>query len=507
MASATLVIQFFLSGVWTNVSADVLNAPYIKWRYGIGRDDPTSFVADTGQLEFWLDNSHRNSGAVAGYYSPGHASARAGFELGLRVRVKSTYSAADRYQFHGRISEIQPLAGRYGSRRTRVVVTDYMEEMSSRYVDLLPLQDDQTSDELMTTLIATMDFAPLATSFDVGPETFPSAFHDIQGERMTVSSVAQKIVQSDLSKLWVRGDATGGETLVLANRQDDIGKSSQLTLTDTMIDLSISRSRSDIYNKVVVSYKPIDEGSSNEVLYNLPEEQSIAPGRPLVFTALYRDPDGGARISGKTMVTPVADTDFKFSSVSGSGSDLNASLGIALDAGYSTGGDRAEITFTNNHASSTGHLWLFQLRGLALRLRDAVEVSASDTASITAYGEKRLEFKTPYQNNYNVTSSIADFMKSRRANPYYLVDRVSFIGNTSDTLMSAAVNRDLGDMITVTETQTGINEDYIIIEREVRVSAGTWRVNYTVALNSGGAFWLLGEAGYSELGQTTTLGF
>jgi hypothetical protein len=503
METATLVVQFYLSGVWTDVSADVLDNPYLKWSSGFENDEPTAVVADIGQLEFYMNNSTSNSGAKAGYYSPGHTDARAGFELGLRVRVKSTYSAADRYQFHGRISEITPSAGRYGQRKTKVVATDYIEEMSARYVDILSLQTNKTSDQLFTTLIATMDIAPLATNYDTGPDIFASAFHDIQGERMTVSSIAQKIGQSDLSKIWVTGDATGGETLKLVNRQDDIGKTSSLTLNDSMIGLELERARNNIYNKVVVSYHPIDEGTTAEVLYNLPQEISIGPTRTHTFTALYRDPDGGDRLNGKDMVTPVANTDYKFSSVSGSGNDMNASLNINITFGT----DRAEIIFTNNHASNTGFLWLFQLRGTALRLRDAVEVNDTDTTSIATYGEKRLEFRTPYQNNYNSSTSIAGAMKNRWANPAYKVKSVSFVGNVSSTLMSAAVNRDLGDMITITETQTGVNEDYIIIGRNVRVHSRIWDVKYILAEAQGGNYWLLGTSGYSEIGETTTLGF
>lgn len=498
----------FLSGSWTDVTADVLSTPYIQWESGKQYDEPTAFVADIGKLEFWMNNSNRNSGGVAGYYSPGHASARADFELGTRVRVKTTYAGSDRYHFHGRISEIQPLAGRYGKRRTHVVVTDYMDEMTSRMVDILTLQSSKTSDQLLTTLIATMDIAPQATSYDVGPDTFASAFHDVAGERMAVATIAQKIVQSDLSRLYVRGDATGGETLILTNRQDDIGKTSQLTLNDTMTDLNVERSRRNIANKIVVSFAPINEGTSNEVLYTLPDELQLNAGANYTFTALYRDPDGGSRLNGKTMVTPVADTDYKFSSVSGSGNDLNASLSITLNSGYNTGGDRAEITLTNNHATATGYLWLFQLRGLALRLRDAMEVTSENPASITAYGEKRLQFNTPYQNSFNVTREISDYLKSKWANPKYKITNVSFTGSSNATLMNAAVNRDIGDMITVTETLTGINADQIVIGYRKQITNGrNWNVSLTLKDDDGGDYWLLGTSGSSELGETTTLGF
>jgi hypothetical protein len=502
MASATTVIQMYLSAAWVDVSSDVLASPYIRWRSGFGYDEPTAFVADNGDLEFWLDNSSKNSGAKQGYYSPGHANARTGFELGTRVRVKTTYSGADRYQFHGRISEIEPEAGKYGARNTRVLATDYMEELSTRYIDILALQSSKTSNQLLTTLISSMDIAPQATSYDTGPDTFASAFHDLQGERQVAATVAQKIVQSDLSKLYVTGDATMGETLVLANRHDDIGKTSQLTLNDTMNGLDVERSRNNINNRIVVSFRPIDEGGANEVLYTLSQNMQLGVSASYTFTALYRDPDGGERLCGRSMVTPVIDTDYQFSSAE-TGNDLNASLGVSV----TFGADRAEVTLTNNHGSKTGYVTLFQLRGLALRLRDAVEVVSEDSSSISAYGEKRLEYRTPYQNSFNTTRDFAEFLKSKWANPKYKVKKVRYIGNTNSTLMSGAVNRDIGDMITVTETMTGINDTFIIIGRNVSIRpGGIWNVEYILRDPLEGSYWLLGTGGSSELGDTTTLG-
>lgn len=508
MATATTVVQMYLSGAWTDVSADVMANPYIRWTSGFSYDEPTAFVADDGTLEFWLDNSAYNSGTAQGYYSPGHASARTGFELGTRVRIKTTYSATDRYQLHGRISEIEPMAGRYLGRRTRVIVTDYMNELTSRYIDILAIQNEKKSDELLDTLVDSMDIAPQATDYDVGLDTFALAFHDLQGEKQVASSVAQKIVQSDLSKLYVRGDATGGETLTLENRQADLDKTSQLTLNDTMTGLQVERNRTNIRNRTVVSFRPVIRGSGAEILYTLPDSISLSPSATFTLTALYRDPDGGGRISGENMITPVAETDFSFSSLDGIGNDLNASLGVSLNATYNTGGDRAEITFTNNSGTTTGYLWFFQLRGIALRMRDAVEVVSEDSASITAYGEKRIQFNTPYQNNFNMAKGIADYLKSKWANPKYKINKVSFVGNVSATLMSAAVNRDLGDMITVTETVTGVNTSLIIIGRRVTITSGNiWHVEYTTRDADTGDYFLLGTAGSSELGTTTTLGF
>ena len=504
METATLVYEFYNGSTWVDISADVLATPAPKWSRGLGSDSPSSLVAASGSLTFFLNNSAFSIGGVAGYYSPDNSNAVAGFDLGANVRVKSTYSATDRYQFYGRISSITPTMGRYRDRKTEVVVRDYMHELEERNVDILALQTSKRSDELLTTLIAAMDVAPLATSYDNGVGAYTLSFFDLQGEKQTAISVVQRIVQGDMSRVWVVGDATGGETLKLVNRHDDIGKTSSLTLNDTMEGMTISRKRSGITNNAIVTMQTPIPGTANEVIYTLPIEKTISAGQSWTFTAQHRDPDGGARITASNVVSPSASTDFSFSSVSGSGEDFNAYLSVAI----SKGADRTELTLTNTHPTRTGYLWFFQLRGIVLRLRDPIEIATTDATSITAYGEKTLRYSGSYQSNENTAKSISEFIIYKYKDPRTEIANVSFTGNKNATLMAGAVNLDLGDMITTVETQTGINSDRIIINKSVTIIGGQlWRVELLTSFSKDDAYWLLGTAGFSELGQTTTLGF
>lgn len=505
METATFTFELYNGSTWVDISADVRSDPAPMFKRGLASDDPTSLVASVGIMKIFLDNSIGNSAAKSGYYSPGHANVMTGFSIGARVRLKTVYSSATRYQFHGRISDIEPVAGKYRSRRTQVTVTDYMEELSSRYLPLLSIQASKNGNQLVTTVINAMDIAPLATSFDTGLDTFTSAFYDLQGEKQTAISVLQKICQSDVSKFWIVGDATGGETLRLVNRQSDIGKTSSLTLNDAMTEMEVSYRKGNIYNKVAAVARKPNPGTSPEVLYSLPTEKELRAGGTWEFTALFRDPDGGVRVNGKDVVDPlVADTDYKFSSVSGSGNDMNSDLSVTL----TIGSDRADVVIQNNHATRTGYLWLFAIRGTILRLRDPIEISTDDATSISAYGERRLSFVTPYQNNDNTAADIANYFLSKWKDPRRIVDSVEFIGNKSSTLMTAAINLDLGDMITIVETQTGTNMDKIIIGLEKTITPkGNLKVQYKLTDSNSGAFWLLGTAGFSELGETTTLGF
>ncbi len=82
------ILELELSGRgngWTDVSVDL--AGEIRLRYGMAGTGPSDRVASTGTLSFTLNNSEKNSASKRGYYSPNHTNKRAGFALGIGVRL------------------------------------------------------------------------------------------------------------------------------------------------------------------------------------------------------------------------------------------------------------------------------------------------------------------------------------------------------------------------------------------------------------------------------------
>jgi hypothetical protein len=73
---------------WTDISSDVCGE--IRVRYGMTGAKPNDRVASTGTMTFALDNSAKNSAQKVGYYSPSHNNKRAGFKLGMGVRLGLT---------------------------------------------------------------------------------------------------------------------------------------------------------------------------------------------------------------------------------------------------------------------------------------------------------------------------------------------------------------------------------------------------------------------------------
>src|SRR3989304_4711198 len=120
------------AGAGTAVTADLRLNPNAVFAYGIGGNSPTGRMASTGSFTFGMDNSEGNSAGLVGYYSPGHANVRSGFELGIKVRLSLTRAGTTYYKFVGRLVGITPVPGAKGPRITLCSAVDWMDE-AARY--------------------------------------------------------------------------------------------------------------------------------------------------------------------------------------------------------------------------------------------------------------------------------------------------------------------------------------------------------------------------------------
>lgn len=97
MADVSIRIEMEFSGRnngWTNVNEDVLMRVPIHGSRGIRGMSISDRVAMTGMLTFALSNV-ANTAGLEGYYTPGHANARAGFARGIGVRASIVIPRAD----------------------------------------------------------------------------------------------------------------------------------------------------------------------------------------------------------------------------------------------------------------------------------------------------------------------------------------------------------------------------------------------------------------------------
>lgn len=450
-------LEFHDGTAWRDISADAM-AGTLHWSGGLRGSGPTDRIATPGVLEVELDNSTGNSAKTLGYYSPDHASKRTGFVIGAKIRV-TLFSGGNLKRWCYRIKEIRPIAGQYGSRRVEVQARDYMEEFSTRKTSGLAIQTNKRGDQLLATLVASMPFAPGATDYDTGAFYFPYAFHDEQDENTACLTVLQKIAQSELSYIYVDGDAAEGETLHYESHLTRFSSfSASGTLSDSMSSLTLIHSTDNIYNKIKATTYPIDVDTDLSVLGKIPQEFALEPGETKTIEIRYIDETTSRRISGAGLQTPVADTDYKMSSRSGDGGNgLNASLTVSPTAGANT----MEVDVTNS-AVVKGYVNLLQVRGYKVTLYDKVESVKNDATSITAYGERTITYNMPYQSQSTFGDAAATEILRRHKNPTSTISGVNFIANKNSTLMSYAITHGIGTRDTITETATGISSGFFI---------------------------------------------
>ena len=490
---------------WTDVTPDVRLSTPIPFRQGIRGSDVTDRVAAPGELSFQMDNSASNSAGLVGYYSPDHANCRLGFDVGTNVRLKLA-SGANTYYMRAHVKRVSPRFGLRNERTVDVTATDYMDQLSMHKLRLIPVQLSKRNDQLVQTILDNLDIQPLNTSLGVGADTFSTALNAETDEKTFAITALQKCMQSGMDYLYVRGNSTDGETLVYEPADTRLlNTTSKASLVDTMSGFEVIRSTDKVWNIVRATAYPDKYDVAAVVLWSSNSEISINAGQSTTVTARYRDPSGLSQRSSLypgSEVTPVADTDYKMSSVSNNGgNNLNANLSILVE----WGGNTAEVTLTNTSAS-TGYVNLFQLRGRGIYHYDPITTTRENEGSKYAYGDKELSFNLPYQGNVNTARDFATDILKRHFRPISDVSSVRFFANRSSALMTAALTCVIGDRVTINETVTGINSDFYINSVQYQVNpGGLLEVNWLLEPASVSQLWILDDLVLSILETTTYL--
>lgn len=499
---------------WTDITPDVIISAGIRFGYGIRGHGPLDRMAGSGQLSFSLNNSATNSGSLLGYYTPEHANVRTGFELNLPIRIRikagslygsgaqygSTSYGANKVKFLGKVSSIKIIPGSNRERRTMVTAQDFMWEMTKHKMDLLTTQESVASGTLFASIIGNMTEVPEGTSYATGQETFTHGADDLKDEKSTALAAAQKVVMSEFGYGYVKGDGT----LVFEDRHSRINTEPIFTLDGSDVALAPYERGFDLVFNVVkgVSF-PRDVGSSPEVLFTGQRIIEIGAGKTETMTARYSDPGArSTRVGAKDIVTPLADTDFKFGSVGdGSSNDKNADLSITVTEGANS----AELALENT-SGSTGYVNLLQLRGTILRTYDPIEIELEDTTSTAAYGKRELTLNLPYQENHLVTTDLATQVLSQYKDPRFIIPSIGTKAK-SGLRMEAAIALEPGNRITFSDDLGILDNDYFVQAVDFEyLGDGAIQAIWSVREASAEQSWLLGVSNFSELGDTTILG-
>ena len=504
----------FAGDTFTDITDDVLFTPSPRWSRGISSNKPTQRVANTGKMTLYLNNSLTNSATTLGYYSPGNANVRSGFTNGIRYRLTFTKDGQDYIKYFGRINDVFPLPGTNYSRRTKVVIFDYMGMATRHTLSLLAFTTTKRIDEVMPLITANGAFEPLSSSYATGVSTFPTVFDTARASTKMVAEF-KKLAFSEQTYIYVKGNVTDGETLVSENRNSRSGVSNtELPLAssdsdfllmetgdnllletgdnfllnqtqtakfdNTMLPKSKITWGSQVFNQVRGNSFPREVGTSNEILFTLQTVVSLAASEVAASVRIqYRDPGGSpAKVAGKDMVTPVVSTDYTANTQEdGGGTDLSADLGVSVTFGV----EGADYTLTNN-SSQTMFVTLFQLRGIKILIFDPTTIVSDDPTSQAIHGVKPLTLNQQYQDDPTVAQDFVASNLIRYKDPTLTADKLFFNSSlNSMNLYGFLVLAEPGTRGEFIETLSGLSGDWFINGYEATIIAGRF-VEYGLIL-------------------------
>jgi hypothetical protein len=499
-----------------DITADVLSA---DWELGFGQ--PYAHIARPARATLVLNNS-------AGQYAPENASALSGFDAGKALRIRSTFQAATRQHAVLWIRRVEPDGNQYGERRAKITCEGFLARAQRHQADV-PIQLNKTADQIVEALLeATLLYPPgfagywlvgapgytelghttrlgdtaTYSDFDTGISVFPYAM-DNNRSGSSLYAALRLVAESEQGRVGTDRD---GKVFFWSRHHLALDTTSDEMFDDMMFDLDYRYGES-LVNRITVRHNPRKlDATGTPTLGTLDRALWIRAGESREVMVRFAD-GSGARISSTSVITPVANTDYTANSAEdGSGSDLTGLVAVTLEAMAQS----ARLNFTNN-----ANVDAYVQPGATVRGNDKLtdfgqmEVSHQDDASAAAYGLRSEVVNARLLEDPVVAENLARWLVVSRGDARGEARRVTFKPRRSDGLMTAALSRVIGDRVTAQETHTGLSADFFIVGERHRLRGGGMdhTVIWTLEPASAQLFWILDKVGYSEIGQTTILGY
>ena len=129
-------------------------------------------------------------------------------------------------------------------------------------------------------------------------------------------------------------------------------------------------------------------------------------------------------------------------------------------------------------------------------------VEANDATSQATYRKRTLKIDQPWRDDVEAMQQIADLLVTRYGSPQPVPTVLL------DNVFPTGLLLDLGDKLSLTAASYSINAVFRVGALTLFTGVSMQDLKTTLFLEpvSDQTYWLLGEAGYSELGDTTWVG-
>lgn len=475
--------------VYANLTEGLFDlAPYIlgdiTCRRGMGKDDPPTNdgLAGVGDMSFALNNA-------SGYF--GGTNLKAGWGEGTEVYLELTYESVPFIRYRGRVKSAKWNVTEWGG-VVPVSVSDWMRVAMEFPITTPVIANNQTADQALTTILASMAAPPKATDFDTGSITFPSVFDTVRNRKTYAYSEFSKIQRSEFGAIYIVADRAHGETLVFESQAARYGwrpldqiniplvdgsallkesggylrligggkllishyTATDAQFTDTMLsDGSDQLENSAVINYLTVTAYPSRTDTSDQILFTLSEPIPIASGQNVNLRGSYANPSGGAPINGTSMITPVATTDYLVNTLQdGSGIDITAD--IIIGPTYYSASFWHQVYNSN---ANTGWITMFKCRGRGIYRDNPVSVVAEDATSAALYGEKTSSIDQTYNKTTLEGEWIADSIVELNKEPRLEKRELTYCPSTSRELIYFFLNIDVGWLVGVTDALANVD--------------------------------------------------
>ncbi len=528
MPRAAYMLEVELSyNTWTDISDDWQIATPLIIERGI---KPGERVAEIGKMILALYNPD-------GRYTPGHANATTGFEVGIRMRLRANDGSNTHSLFYGRIVEINPRqtnGTRQSFPQTEIICLDEMAALHRVRLDAFPLMLDVTPHEAVNALVNRGFMPPEAfgywrlgissvaelgisteladtytgKDFDIGQSIFPWVGDTWRGAPSAAEAL-RDVCLSEGGYFFTAGDGTP--------TFDDRHARPKHLAADATFDvalagLHIERGQHRIANRATITAHPREISGSVEVVWESTNDILVKQGYPVTLICRYRDPDQPVALMGAMdVIAPQQNDDYvgewrlRYKGVTYS-YDATEYLLVESEIGAAS----IELTLINNLPTGRPiYVSKLQVRGIPLRTYEPATVVVEDEDSQLIYGSLPLTLDLPLQDDTAVAGDMATALLVNRKDPHPWLT-VEVEATASASLLAHGLGRDVGDRLHVTDLDIALDEAACFIEairHEIGRGGASHRVTWRTSPADLEAYWILAQAGYGELGETTRLGY
>lgn len=357
-----------------------------------------------------------------------------------------------------------------------------------------------------------------AFDYEKGKRTFGVAADTWTIENTTAMRAIIDVVDSEHGFYW----ASRAGTLMFKNTLwefDLFDAAPALTINGTHVEMQSGMQLSDVYNRILVQYRPrtrLSEGvvAQSTSSINVPPGKGTPrrirtnpsddlKGEATTVHLQYIDPATGEPMGAEDLVLPLTPgTDYVVKNPEGQ--DITSKGFVSVAVAETASGVDVTLVSIRRRPLTVENL---RVRGVGVVTYDPRTVTLDDADSQAVYGRQTATITLPLEaaDAQNFAESLAAYTLGRWKNPIWRVETIDFgsdpvINNTN------VFSVELGDVITISEDQTGTAaQRALVVGALYAMRENQSRVMFRVRRADAVTYWRLGDATYGMLGATTRL--